>query len=207
MEVGSRFLFPRTQALFEYLRAVDETTANHSLMVGELCWQMANELGWQDQCGWLREAGTLHDIGKINLPRSILHSTKIFTPGERKTVEQHVRYTGDILLKYAYPPELIRACVQHHERLDGTGYPAGLKGKEICPGGRLLAVADVFSALISPRPYRGALPVKKALDLMLEEAYSRKLDSSLVWCLVEMNLENLKETAESNKLLTPVSVN
>ncbi|MDN5347539.1 MAG: hypothetical protein PWP65_1103 [Clostridia bacterium] len=175
-----------TNYLMQQLEAVDRVTATHSFAVAELVWRLCAEIGFGGGYGWLYEAGLLHDIGKMYIPRSVLMSRKVFTPAERRAMEAHVTYTGQILKYYRYHPAIIEACEQHHERLDGSGYPRGLTGEGLSAGGRLIAVADVFSALVSPRPYRGALPVRKALDIVMEEAYKGKLDAEIAGYLLKV---------------------
>lgn len=172
--------------LVDQLAAVDRVTAAHSLAVAELVRRLCVESGFQAEHGWLYEAGLLHDIGKVLMPSSLLLGRKALTPAERRAVEAHVVYTGQILKYYRYSPAVIKACEQHHERLDGSGYPRGLMGEQLSTGGRLIAVADVFSALVSPRPYRGALPVRKALDIVMEEAYKGKLDAEIAGRLLKV---------------------
>lgn len=99
-------------------------------------------------------------------------------------MQLHVSYTQAILKYHGYSDSLIQACYQHHERLDGSGYPLGLKGNQISVGGRILAVADVFTTLVAPRPYRGALSLYQATEIILQETNSGRLAVEVVSCLV-----------------------
>lgn len=122
----------------------------------------------------------LHDVGKVRIPQSILTKQGPLTDDERALIRLHPIHGFEILRRHR---ELDRRAVhvayQHHERWDGSGYPRGLKGEEIHRFARLAAVADVFDALTSPRPYRPAWPVHRALALIEEEA-GRSFDPAVV---------------------------
>jgi HD-GYP domain-containing protein (c-di-GMP phosphodiesterase class II) len=132
-------------------------TAGHSERVKEYSLLMAGELGLsQDQCEMLRYASLLHDIGKIGIRDEILTKNGAFTPDEWKEMQLHPVKTKVILEKFHFPEHLqmvteIASC--HHERVNGKGYPAGLKGDEIPLESKIMAVADVFDALTSKRDY------------------------------------------------------
>jgi HD-GYP domain-containing protein (c-di-GMP phosphodiesterase class II) len=132
-------------------------TAGHSERVKEYSLLMAGELGLsQDQCEMLRYASLLHDIGKIGIRDEILTKNGAFTPDEWKEMQLHPVKTKVILEKFHFPEHLqmvteITSC--HHERVNGKGYPAGLKGDEIPLESKIMAVADVFDALTSKRDY------------------------------------------------------
>ncbi len=127
----------------------------------------------------LRLAGLLHDVGKIGIPDAILRKPAKLTDAEYAVVKQHVAL-GDLIVREVGDAELVRAGVRHHhERWDGRGYLTGLAGNDIPLIGRILAVADAFSAMTSSRPYRKALSVKEALD-RLGDAAGTQLDERLV---------------------------
>jgi diguanylate cyclase (GGDEF)-like protein len=127
----------------------------------------------------LRLAGLLHDVGKIGIPDAILRKPAKLTDAEYAVVKQHVAL-GDLIVREVGDAELVRAGVRHHhERWDGRGYLTGLAGDDIPLIGRILAVADAFSAMTSSRPYRKALSVKEALD-RLGDAAGTQLDERLV---------------------------
>ena len=112
----------------------------------------------------LRIAGLLHDIGKISIPGDILNKPGKLTPLEFEIVKNHPSLGYTILKNISYFPELAKIVLQHHERIDGSGYPQGLKGGEILLEARILAVADVVEAMTSHRPYRAAHPLEEALE-------------------------------------------
>src|SRR5207244_3326942 len=117
-------------------------------------------------------AALVHDVGLLELPPDVLASRKMFNDGQRRTLERHA-WSGAELVTRQLPSTrgLSEAIAGHHERLDGTGYPAGLKNGQIGPTARLLAVADVYAAMCCPRPHRAALDPRTALTdtLMLGE--------------------------------------
>lgn len=142
----------------------DPYTAGHELHVGDLAKAIAAELGMDEmhQVG-LMISGYLHDIGKIVVPTEILCKPGKLTPEEFTLIKTHVQ-TGYALLKnVTFPWEISRPLLEHHERLDGSGYPNQLIGDQISIEGRILAVADVVEAMSSYRPYRPALGIDPAL--------------------------------------------
>lgn len=142
----------------------DPYTAGHEHNVGIIAADIGAELGWSpERCRLLKLAGLVHDIGKIAIPAEILVKPRRLTELEYQIVRQHVDYGYAILkeIEYARPiAEIVRA---HHERLDGSGYPLGLKGEQILPEARVLAVADVLESMASHRPYRPARGMNSAL--------------------------------------------
>ncbi len=112
----------------------------------------------------LKTAALLHDIGKINIPSEILTKpTKLF-PIELSLIKEHPLNSYEILKNIEFPGPVKEIVLQHHERMDSSGYPNGLKGNEIMLEARILAVADVVEAMSSHRPYRPALGIDKALE-------------------------------------------
>ena len=123
-----------------------------------------------DQCELLRRAAPMHDVGKIAIPDAVLHKPGKLTNEEFEQMKTHAAIGAEILSQSERPIFKAAAIIaaQHHERWDGRGYPAGLAGAGIHPFGRIVAVIDVFDALTSDRCYRPAMPVEKALRIMLE---------------------------------------
>jgi PAS domain S-box-containing protein/putative nucleotidyltransferase with HDIG domain len=142
----------------------DPYTAGHEKHVGELAKAMAAELGFDtvSQEGVLI-AGYLHDIGKIIIPAEILCKPGKLTPEEFNLIKNHVQAGYELLKNVNFSWNIARAVLEHHERLDGSGYPNHLKGDEISIQGRILAVADVVEAMSAYRPYRPALGIDLAL--------------------------------------------
>ena len=142
----------------------DPYTAGHQRRVAELACAIAAELGWDaGTIETLRTAALLHDIGKIVVPAEILSKPGRLNGTEMMLIRQHAAAGADTVADIDFEGAIADMIRQHHERLDGSGYPAGLKEGEILPEARVLAVADVVEAMISHRPYRPALPIEAAL--------------------------------------------
>lgn len=149
----------------------DDDTAAHIKRMSLYAALLAKRCGLPDgEVQLLQEASPMHDIGKIGIPDAILLKPGKLTPQEWEVMKRHVEYGAKILGDSDL--ELIAAAREvvwtHHERFDGSGYPKGLKGEGIPLSGRICAVADVFDALTSKRPYKEAFPLGKALGIMVE---------------------------------------
>ena len=172
-------------ALAAAVAAKDSETSGHIERVGDLSVGMGTRLWLPDErLLVLRWAGRLHDVGKIGVPDAILRKPGKLTPAEFEVIKTHAPRGWQIadrsgLLREAAP--IIRS---HHERLDGTGYPDGLRGDQIPFEARIVAVADVWDALTCDRPYRGAMSSAEAAEIMLEEAGDH-LDPECVRVLFE----------------------
>jgi PAS domain S-box-containing protein/putative nucleotidyltransferase with HDIG domain len=142
----------------------DAYTAGHEKSVGRLSEAIATELGFDQafQDG-IRIAGYLHDIGKIIVPIEILVKPSILTIKEFELVKEHVDAGYSLLNDISFPWPVANVVLEHHERLDGSGYPKGLKGDAISMGGKIMAVADVVDAMSTHRPYRPGLGLDNAL--------------------------------------------
>lgn len=149
----------------------DSYTFSHSANVTMYTLAMSLHLGLNKK--QLTEIGIgsmLHDIGKREIPKEILNKKGKLTPDEYEIIKKHTEYGFQILRKDPSISLLSAHCAfQHHEKLDGTGYPRGLKDDEIHPYGKILAVADVFDALTSVRPYRNAMFPQEAMEVILAE--------------------------------------
>ncbi len=143
----------------------DPYTAGHQRRVAELASAIAQEMQCpEDQIKGIRMAGTIHDIGKISVPSEILSKPGRLSDMEFGLIKVHPQVGYDILKRIDFPWPVAEVAYQHHERMEGTGYPRGLKGDEILPEARIIAVADVVEAMASHRPYRPALGIDAALD-------------------------------------------
>jgi len=142
----------------------DAYTAGHQRRVAIISEAIANEMGLsKDKVHGLRLASTLHDVGKINIPADILSKPGRLSRLEYELIKTHPQTGYDILKPVEFPWPIAEMVLQHHERLNGSGYPNGLKGDAILLEARIIAVADVLEAMISHRPYRPALGVDLAL--------------------------------------------
>ncbi|MFC1841215.1 HD domain-containing phosphohydrolase [Thermodesulfobacteriota bacterium] len=143
----------------------DPYTAGHQLRVAELAYVIAEEMGWPlGQVKGVRMAGMIHDLGKISVPAEILSKPTRLTDIEFELIKTHPRVGYEILKGIDFPWPIAQVVYQHHERIDGSGYPKGLKGEEIIKEARIMAVADVVEAMGSHRPYRAALGGEEALE-------------------------------------------
>jgi PAS domain S-box-containing protein/putative nucleotidyltransferase with HDIG domain len=143
----------------------DPYTAGHQRRVAELACAIALQLGFSDErTELLRTAALLHDVGKILVPAEILSKPGRLTDLEMQIIRQHPGAGADIIGPIGFDPDVAEIVRQHHERLDGSGYPAGLRGEGILAEARVLAVADVAEAMISHRPYRPGLPLEAAVE-------------------------------------------
>jgi PAS domain S-box-containing protein len=142
----------------------DPYTAGHERRVARLAVAIATELGLEpDEVTAIRLAAAVHDVGKIGVPSEILGLPRRLTPAEFEVVKAHAQLGHDIVNGIAFTGPVPEMILQHHERLDGSGYPAGLAGAEILVGARIIAVADVVESMASHRPYRPALGIDLAL--------------------------------------------
>lgn len=117
---------------------------------------------------WLKRGALLHDVGKLGVSNSILDKPGKLDDDEWRAVQAHAQYTEAILARIDAFAELARVAGAHHERLDGKGYPRGLTADEISLETRIITTADIFDAITAERPYRGAIPIPKTLEMMAE---------------------------------------
>lgn len=162
------------------IREKDDYLLEHSLNVAILLANFANYLGMsEDEVQDLSYAGFLHDLGKIKIPDEILHKPGRLTDSEMEVMKGHVKHGVDYLKSTEIAPPLIQAISEHHERLDGLGYPAGTKGDDISQAGRMLAIADMYDALTADRVYKPGMSSQRAFSILMSDAPTR-LDQSLV---------------------------
>jgi putative nucleotidyltransferase with HDIG domain len=149
----------------------DRYTARHSAAVGRLCRLLAAELGWSPEDVALAHlTGLVHDIGKVGLPDEVLRKPGRPTPGEWELIRQHAGWGADILAHMRLMPAAVDGVRSHHERWDGSGYPLGLRGQEIPPLGRLVAICDSYDAMTGSRPFRARKPGHVARQELAVEA-------------------------------------
>ncbi len=143
----------------------DPYTAGHQARVADLAGSIAQLMGLPDEeVHAIRLAGTVHDVGKIQIPAEILSKPGKLSDIEFALIKTHPQAGYDILKDIDFPWPIAQMVLQHHERMDGSGYPQGLAGDQILPGARILSVADVVEAISSHRPYRASLGGEAALD-------------------------------------------
>ena len=160
--------------------ARDPYTAGHQQRVAELSVAIAHELGIdQNDIDGIRMAARIHDIGKLSTPSEILTKPGALRASELALVREHAQAGYEIIRGIVFPWPVADMILQHHERLDGTGYPNGLHGDEILLGARIIAVADVVEAMSSHRPYRPSKGLDVALA-MIEKDRGRQFDPDAV---------------------------
>jgi len=157
-------------AIAATVEARDPYTAGHQGRVADLTVAISKEMGLsKDQTESIRMAGLIHDLGKINIPAEILSKPGELSELEYKIIQTHPQVGFDLLKKIEFPWPIAGMVHQHHEKMDGSGYPQGLIGDDILLEARILAVADIVEAMSSHRPYRPALGIEKALAQIREE--------------------------------------
>ncbi|MBI5602554.1 MAG: HD domain-containing protein [Deltaproteobacteria bacterium] len=153
------------QVMVAAVETKDPYTAGHQKRTTDLARAIASEMGLpQDRIEGIRMAGAIHDIGKLSVPAEILSKPTKLSAIEFSLIKEHSKYGYAILKEVESPWPLADMILQHHERMDGSGYPQGLKGEDILLEARIIAVADVVEAIASFRPYRPALGIEAALE-------------------------------------------
>jgi HD-GYP domain-containing protein (c-di-GMP phosphodiesterase class II) len=158
-----------TTAFGKIIDSKSPYTAGHSTRVATIVERLAVELNYPaEKMHWLTCGALLHDVGKLGVSNRILDKPGKLSDEEYSNVKNHALFTGEILSRIGAFGMLAEIAQAHHERLDGQGYPLGMKAEEISLDTRLITVADIFDAISAERPYRGATPVDKTLDIMRE---------------------------------------
>ena len=171
LETLHRSIGAITLTLSTVVESRDPYTAGHQKRVAHLSRAIAREMNLSSyQCDAVRMAGTLHDIGKIAIPSEILSTPAKLTDKAYELIKDHPQTGYDIMREIEFPWPVAQIVLQHHERIDGSGYPKGLAGDEIMLEARIVAVADVVESISSHRPYRPA----RGLDMALDEIESNK---------------------------------
>jgi putative nucleotidyltransferase with HDIG domain len=174
------------EAMSKTMEWRDPYTAGHQKKVALLSQAIAKKLGWsEEKIRGLYLAALVHDMGKIATPAEILTKPSMLTETEMTLIKEHPRTGYDILKDIPFTWPIAQAVYQHHERLDGSGYPNGISGDAIISEARILAVADTIEAMTSHRPYRPGLGLGKAIELVKAEA-GKSLDSSICQVACEL---------------------
>jgi len=165
MERMRKALGATVRAIAATVEAKDPYTAGHQRRVADLARSIATEMNlFGDQVDGIRMAGMIHDIGKISVPAEILSMPRKLTDMEFCLIKTHAQSGYDILKDIEFPWPIARMILEHHERMDGSGYPQGLTGDRVLLESRILVVADVVEAMASHRPYRPGLGLPAALE-------------------------------------------
>jgi len=168
-------------------------TSTHSSGVAATAEMLANLTGCsKEQCQKMRIAGYLHDLGKLAVPTELLEKPGKLTEEEYHLVKSHVYYTKRVLEHMEEIDEIIFWASSHHERLDGKGYPFHYAGDELTKGARIMAVADIFTAITEDRPYRTGMGREKALNVLDSMASEQMIDAEIVQ-LLATNYEKVND--------------
>jgi putative nucleotidyltransferase with HDIG domain len=181
------------KALAAAIDAKDPYTVGHSHRVSTYAVAVARRLGLSpEMIQHVRIGGLLHDIGKIGIPDAILLKPGRLTQEEYNWMKKHPEVGENIMKQVRLLHNALPCLGEHHEKMDGTGYPRGLKGDQISILGRIVAVADVFDAITSDRPYRIGLSVEDGLDLLCE-GVGTQFDGNCVEAFIDL-VQNKKIT-------------
>jgi putative two-component system response regulator len=177
------------QAFTRLIESKDPYTAGHQLRVSQLSTAIAQALGFSgDLVEQIRMAAMIHDIGKIYVPAEFLNKPGTLNSSEWDIVKMHAQIGHDILCPINFPFPIHKIVLQHHERLDGSGYPAGLKEPEILIEAKIIAVADVAEAIVQHRPYRPARGFEEMI-MELRDYRGIKYDSKIADAALRLLLE------------------
>ena len=191
------------KVLDKILETKDPYTFGHTRRVSLIAERIATEMGWEEnRILELKMSAELHDIGKILIPLEILNKPGKLSDLEYKMVQEHVQQSYDMLIPYSFPSQLPEAIYQHHERLDGNGYPRGLVADKILPEAKILAICDVLEAMISHRPYRQALGMDVTLKELRDNS-GNKYDKDVVDVVLRIINENNNKPFWLNSELSP----
>jgi HD-GYP domain-containing protein (c-di-GMP phosphodiesterase class II) len=166
--------------LNQLLDLKDLNTGIHSTRLAEWAVHVACELGFeQSALPDIEAAALLHDIGKIGIPDAILNKPSRLTREEHELMKRHPEYGWIVLRQIPGFERVSLLILHHHESVDGTGYPGGLKGEEIPVGSRIVSVIDAFDAMVSSRPYREGLPFEEAARRLIKDS-GTQFDAAVV---------------------------
>jgi len=184
--------------ILKIVEAHEQYSQGHSERIGALAKKMARQFGMdRDQCILLGLAGELHDIGLLAIPEGILKKRCHLGAQEFQTIQQHPEISYEILKPLRSLADVLPAIRHHHERMNGTGYPAGLSGEGIPIGARILAVADAYDAMTHDRPYRRAVSPLEAVR-ELQRCSPDGYDSRCVAVLAElMHVPKMEEASSA----------
>ncbi len=196
------------KSFVSFMEVRDVYTKGHSEHVATYAKNIGRELGLnEDDQESLYHAGIMHDIGKIGIPDNILLKPGKLTPHEYEIMKLHPIFSYEIIKSIPKFKKIANCVKHHHERVDGSGYPDGLKGNKIELGARILAIADIFDALTTQRPYRSKLTPKEAIEILKKEPVDLDIllktedvlertyieDSALKSTFVPLSLEKIKK--------------
>ncbi len=195
------FLKDLFEMMVEVLANRDQYTFDHALHVATISTSIGEQMGLSAEQLEILELGCLiHDIGKTAIPDDVLLKPDQFDFQDRKIMDYHPLIGAKLISRHIQDDRITDIILKHHERLDGSGYPFGLKADEIDLLPRIVAVADTFDALVSRRPYKSPFSRKKAMTILLNEAKAGQLDTKVVKSLSKV-VDSFK-TLESHRQIT-----
>jgi len=200
---GLRTIYKETvHAFAAAIDIKDRYTQGHSVRVGKYAEIIAREMGWTDDAvEGIAIAGYLHDIGKLIVDLNVLNSPGRFNAKESKEMNRHPAAGYEILSPISHPYADIPLMARyHHERLDGNGYPDGLKGDEIPPGAKIVTLADSFDAMTTDRPYRNRLPLADVLEDFRANT-GTQFEPAVVCAFCRAFLKEIEGTAKEKRLM------
>ena len=175
------------ESMNEIMSGRDYTTYAHAVKVAEIAKQIGVAMDLSDkQVELLELAGLVHDIGKTAIPDDILLKPDLFNDQDRRIMEYHPLIGAKFFATRLQDDQITNIILSHHERLDGSGYPFGLKASDLDLLSRIMAVADVYEALTATRPYKKPLSIKNALIILNHEAIANRLDGRVVAALARI---------------------
>ena len=181
------FLKDLFEMMDEVLANRDQYTFNHAIHVATVSKEIGRELGLSEEDLESLELGCLvHDIGKTAIPDDVLLKPGLFDYRDKDIMTYHPLIGAKLIARHIQDDQITDIIINHHERLDGSGYPAGLKGDDIGLLPRIVAVADTYDALVSKRPYKKSLSHEKAINILKKEAKAGRLDSRIVRTLIKV---------------------
>jgi putative nucleotidyltransferase with HDIG domain len=185
----------------------DAYTKGHSDRVARYSEAIAKEMGLSgDELEYIGVAGYLHDIGKITVDRSIINNPRPLTEREFKELNKHAMTGYEILANIRHPWQEIAYMTKcHHEKVDGTGYPQGLRGDEIPLGSRIVTLADSFDAMMTDRPYRARLPLEKALT-DVERNTNSQFDAKVVAAFCRLLLKEIQGVSRERVVIPMIGL-
>ncbi|MGO8666631.1 MAG: HD-GYP domain-containing protein [Desulfobaccales bacterium] len=188
------------------IAARDPYTVGHQRRVSQIACTIGREMGLsEDRLHSLRIAGILHDLGKIAIPSDLLSKPGKLTPMEFALIKTHPQVAYNILAPISLPGNTAKIILQHHERINGSGYPQGLHGEEILLEARILGVADVMEAMCSHRPYRASLGLAETLAELTRNK-GILYDAAVVETCLELYGQDLTDLPEECSTMTHLSL-
>lgn len=184
--VAEAALMGVVQTLITVLEVHDPDSIGHQRRVADLAGTLARRLQWSsEEVETVELAALIHDIGMVSVPAQILGKVNLLTADEVKQIQRHVKTGVGMVEHIDFPGPVTALIAQHHERIDGSGYPEGLKGEDVLRGAQLIGIADMLDAMTRDRPYQPVQTMDQALQVLLASA-GVSFDTDLVQACVEL---------------------